>query len=777
MRNLLREKGYYNDDSLIIEEQSSINPKIDKLLKNSSKSGNGVGRPEFIISFKNNPDNLIVIECKASISQHESKNRNLYKDYAVDGVLLYASYLKDAFNIIAIAVSGQNEREKKISTFLWLKQHYTYKGMLDKILLKSIEIENIIKQQSKPFAEEELIKKAIEYNSFLHNYSIPEVERCTLISAILIALQYTPFLNSYKYYTSNKELIEALLSACESVLKQNDLDYEKRQIIILEYSKFRNNNDFSSDIIYNKKTKKDEKNTLLRDFILSINQDILPHIDESQFDILGKFYTQFIRYAGSDKKTGLVLTPCHITDFFCDIAELSTDDIVFDPCCGTAGFLVAAMNYMLKKAGNNTDKHKKIKSSQLIGVEKRADMFSHACSNMMMRGDGKSHILYGSCFDEKNKEIIKEQKPTKGFLNPPYQDGNADEQLEFIENTLECLTKGGICVAICQMSTVVSEASKVIEVKKRLLEKHSLEAVFSMPNDLFHPINVNSCILVFKAHSTHLKNKKTFFGYFKNDGFIKQKNSGRIDKNDNWKNIKDSWLEKYINKESVAGISIINNVTAEQEWCAEAYMETDYTSLTENDFIKTIKDYVGFLFLNNYIQLATNSIFSNQNISLETANWQYFYVSDIFEILEKAKCSNASVLLTSGEDVFYIGAKKTNNGVMEKVVTVDNLISKGNSIVFIGDGQGSIGYTNYQPFDFIGSTTLTLGYNKKLNKYNAMFLVTVLDLERYRYSFGRKYGKNIVTNARIKLPTTQQGSLDWEFMENYVKSLTYSGSL
>ncbi|WP_342268104.1 restriction endonuclease subunit S [Candidatus Tisiphia endosymbiont of Empis tessellata] len=173
-------------------------------------------------------------------------------------------------------------------------------------------------------------------------------------------------------------------------------------------------------------------------------------------------------------------------------------------------------------------------------------------------------------------------------------------------------------------------------------------------------------------------------------------------------------------------------------------METDYTNLTENDFIKTIKDYVGFLFLNNYIQLATNSISSNQDISLETANWQYFYISDIFGILEKAKCSNASVLLTSGEDVFYIGAKKTNNGVMEKVVTVDNLISKGNSIVFIGDGQGSIGYTSYQPFDFIDSTTLTLGYNQKLNKYNAMFLVTVLDLERYRYSFGRKYGKNII---------------------------------
>lgn len=565
VRDLLREKGYYNDDNIVIEEQSSRNPKIDKLLKTASKSGNGIGRPEFIISFKNNPDDLIIIECKASIFQHESKDRKQYSNYAVDGVLLYASYLNKEFNVTAIAVSGTNDKDKKISTFLWLKEHYTYKDIQDKVFLKSSEIENIIKEQSKPFAEEELIAKAIDYNSFLHNYSIPEVERCTLISAILIALQNEAFLKSFKYYTSNNELIEALLSACESVLKQNNLDIEKRQVIISEYSKFKNNNDFNSDKIYNKNSKKDEINTLLRDFISSINQDILPHINESEFDVLGKFYTQFIRYAGSDKKTGLVLTPTHITDLFCEIAELSTDDIVFDPCCGTAGFLVSAMNYMLKKAGNDKDKHNNIKSSQLIGIEKRADMFSHACSNMMMRGDGKSHILYGNCFDEKNKDIIKSHKPTKGFLNPPYQDGNADEQLEFIENTLECLTKDGICIAICQMSTVVSNDKKVLEVKKRLLEKHTLEAVFSMPNDLFHPVGVNTCIIVFKAHNAHLGNKKTFFGYFKDDGFMKQKNNGRVDKELKWQKIKIQWLEAFINKVSIAGLSETQVIDSEIE--------------------------------------------------------------------------------------------------------------------------------------------------------------------------------------------------------------------
>lgn len=97
------------------------------------------------------------------------------------------------FNITAIAVSGQNKQDKKISTFLWLKNHYTYKNIQDDTFLKSTEITNIIKEQSKPFKEEELIAKAIKYNEFLHNYSIPEVERCTLISTILVALQYELF--------------------------------------------------------------------------------------------------------------------------------------------------------------------------------------------------------------------------------------------------------------------------------------------------------------------------------------------------------------------------------------------------------------------------------------------------------------------------------------------------------------------------------------------------------------------------------------------------------
>jgi type I restriction-modification system DNA methylase subunit len=377
VRDMLKDKGYYDNSLIVVEEQSSDNPKINKLLNLASKSGRGKGYPEFIISFKNNPTHIILVECKAEVKYHESEDKKRYKDYAVDGVLLYASYLKDSFNVTAIAVSGQNEREKKVTTFLWLKEHYTYKNIQDKTILAPDEISNILVEQSKPITEDELVKQAIDYNSFLHKYSIPEVERCTLISAILIALQDSPFLSSYQQYKSNRDLIDNLIESCKRVLKENELDDAKTTVIIDEYSKFKNNVAFTSQTFYNKKLKIDEVNTILKDFIILINENILPYINNSEFDVLGKFYTQFIRYAGSDKKTGLVLTPTHITDLFCEIADLNVDDIVFDECCGTAGFLVSAMNYMLKKAGNDSERKKKIKSSQLLGIEARSDMFSH----------------------------------------------------------------------------------------------------------------------------------------------------------------------------------------------------------------------------------------------------------------------------------------------------------------------------------------------------------------------------------------------------------------
>jgi hypothetical protein len=199
---------------------------------------------------------------------------------------------------------------------------------------------------------------------------------------------------------------------------------------------------------------------------------------------------------------------------------------------------------------------------------------------------------------------------------------------------------------------------------------------------------------------------------------------------------------------------------------------------TLGDLLVPDKDEIPkWVFKNKFPDKPKSAPFHNKQINLNDRDWGFVKLTDIFNRIEKCKCSNASDLLNEGNEINYIGAKKSENGVMNRVLKVNKLVSEGNCIVFIGDGQGSVGYTTYQENDFIGSSTLTCGYSPFLNKYIGLFLITILDMERYRYSFGRKYGKEQIKGASIKLPVTKDGNPDWDFMEYYMKSLPYSTNI
>ena len=81
VREHFKKDKFFNENKAIIEEQKSKYPRIIKLLKTASKKGNGVGYPEFIISFPNDPNLIIVIECKADVTKHESKAKNKFAEY------------------------------------------------------------------------------------------------------------------------------------------------------------------------------------------------------------------------------------------------------------------------------------------------------------------------------------------------------------------------------------------------------------------------------------------------------------------------------------------------------------------------------------------------------------------------------------------------------------------------------------------------------------------------------------------------------------------------
>jgi type I restriction-modification system DNA methylase subunit len=136
-------------------------------------------------------------------------------------------------------------------------------------------------------------------------------------------------------------------------------------------------------------------------------------------------------------------------------------------------------------------------------------------------------------------------------------------------------------------------------IKKRILEKNTLVAVMSMPDELFYPVGIITCIMVFRAGVPHNKNIESWFGFWKDDGFEKTKHNGRIDKNSKWIEIKQKWLDMFMNKKEIISLSVRQKVDWDSEWCAEAYMKTDYSTINEEDFTKEMKKYILFTNLNS----------------------------------------------------------------------------------------------------------------------------------------------------------------------------------
>ncbi len=751
-------------DQIILEEQSSDNPKIKKLLSTASKSGLGGGYPEFIIQYRNNPDFIIVVECKADITKHESKNRDSYKDFSVDGVLLYSSYLAKEFDVLSIAISGESETNVNISHFLQVKGDKTAIQIFsNKLLSPENYFHGYIKSPEKFRQDyEKLLTFSKALNENLHSHKIVESDRGLLISCILIALENKAFSNSYKDYTDPKQLAEFLTTTVKNEFQNGNIGDAKLAVLVSRFEFIKTDTSLS------------KKENVLRDIISDINANIKDFIKTHEyFDVLGQLYIEFLRYANSDKGLGIVLTPPHITGFMAELAEVNKDSVVYDNCTGTGGFLVSAMNLMIKDAKGDQTKILSIKKDQLIGVEYQAHIFALACSNMFIHQDGKSNILNGSCFDEDVLKEVKAYKPTVGLLNPPYKaDKKSDtDEYEFILNNLDCLVQGGKCVAIIPMQSALAQTGKVYEYKKKILEQHTLEAVFSMPDELFFnsKVGVVSCIMVFTAKRPHPENKRVYFGYYKDDGFVKRKHKGRVDLYQKFeKEIKEDWITSYINSEVRAGFSVTRSISAEDEWCAEAYMETNYREIGAGDFINSIHNFVGFQFSTGNIQEIKNAALTEADLQLFDRKWKYFKYEKLFDEISRGQRLTKTDR-TSG-DILYFSASEFNNGCTDKIS--NPLFVKQDAIIYT-----TFGDAYYVKGKFTASDEISIFQHAKLNIFSGIFVSTVISKNKYKYCFGRKAFKNKYTNDDIALPVNNDGEPDWQFMETYIKSLPYSSNL
>lgn len=595
VREALRSLNYYEEDHILVEEQKSQIERIRKLLKGASKTGKGGhGSPEFIITTHETPDFAILIECKAETKFHESKKKNKPAQYAVDGVLHYAKYLSSAYNVIAVAVSGQNKSGLKISNYLFAKGSKNYKPLTNtsgKVIKTLLPLNDFIKHGTfDPDVAKKRHHDLMDFSRDLHNFmrnhaKLTESEKPLLVSGTLIALKNKAFAKSYDEYKP-----AALQREWMRVIKE---EFKKAQIPhSKEYSMTQ---PFSSIAVHPNLGKAQKKfpKGVLYELIKMLNDKVWPFISVyHDFDVVGQFYGEFLKYTGGDKKAlGIVLTPRHITELFSYLANVKKDSKILDICAGTGGFLISGMHQMFKQADTKEQKEK-IKNSGLIGVENQPQMYALAASNMILRGDGKANLHQGSCFDEAITKDIKNHRCDIGMLNPPYSQSDEDlHELSFVKHMLDCLTKNGIGIAIVPMSCAISPHP----MREEILKHHTLDAVMSMPTDLFYPVGTVTCIMVFKAHIPHeVSNIKTWFGYWKDDGFVKTKHKGRIDANNEWPTIRDHWVETYRNRDNIAGECVKQYVNFNDEWCAEAYMETDYSIISKHHFEETVKKFMLF---------------------------------------------------------------------------------------------------------------------------------------------------------------------------------------
>ncbi|WP_335996030.1 HsdM family class I SAM-dependent methyltransferase [Fusobacterium polymorphum] len=500
---------YFKEDSYKNNEEYNW---LTDIFRKSSKKQNGErGTPDYVI-IKKNSNTIVIIECKGNLKYHSKKeNINNYEkegygtpndtiNYAIDGALWYAQFLKDRYDVVTIAVSGITELESRVTSFIYPKNgsikdiKLLEDGTLENCLLPINEYEKNIESilGRTIFTEEEIKKELRKYTLACTNYlrrnGIEDNSKAGLISAIVLGLtnKESRLYKVIKKSFENKIIQDDIGKEATKMLKESlygsgkdedEEDYIKGIFDIDNIPKGKKNSlKRFYDILLSKEELKNvpnqsEKNkyfkygkNLLSSCIYSLYENLILVLEKyNGIDVMGEFYTTFLRFTrGNAKEKGIVLTPKHITDLFCDIAEyyygkkFDESTKILDTCCGTGGFLISA----LAKIKENIDelnisleakkeKYNIAKTHSLIGVERDSSMYSLAYANMRFHGDGKSNLFNCSsllndsflALDDRGKTYIDDKKVTLvealkmykeidiGMINPPYSlEKNSNEK-------------------------------------------------------------------------------------------------------------------------------------------------------------------------------------------------------------------------------------------------------------------------------------------------------------------------------------------------------------
>lgn len=348
--------------------------------------------------------------------------------------------------------------------------------------------------------------------------------------------------------------------------------------------------------------------SLLKTLFKQIKSDIIPCLESNlHLDFTGKILNSLNDWVHieNDRNVDVVLTPRYVTTLMAKMARTNKDSFVWDTAMGSAGFLVSAMNIMINDAKDTIAdkaqleaKIKDIKEKQLLGIEILGNIFILAVLNMILMGDGSSHILNG----DSHQYDLESDFPANVFLlNPPYS--AAGKGFNFVEKALSQMSKGYACILI-QDSAGNGQG---LPYTKRILEKNTLEASIKMPSGLFgNKASVSVYIFVFKVNRPHEEDDLVTFIDFSNDGYSRQ-NRKKSTQEVNLRNT-DHAIERYDEVLAIVlgkkpktsyyteanGTVIKDTITLNgNDWLFTQHQKID-TTPTEEDFKRTVANYLSW---------------------------------------------------------------------------------------------------------------------------------------------------------------------------------------
>ena len=769
------------------ETQSTQNVEINTALKTASKNQIGnEGYPDhialvgdFVLVMEDKSDRLkLILREDGKISQSVDATQN----YALNGALFYANKILDGTRYKKVFAFGNvGDRKHHIIKPIFIDGDKNIKELPEVDTFKNFTAENIeayyrrmvLGEES---AEEIELKKILRRAEILHehlrNYGqLGEDEKPLVVSAILLALAEGKNFNvaqltGDKIKTDGAKIFEHV----ENHLKRANVRPEVKKERVL--SQFR----LIKDRPILNEVNKNLGKTPLKFFTEFISDKIFDAvINNSTEDYLGRFYGEFISYSGGDGQSlGVVLTPRHITELFCDLVDLKPDDVVFDPCCGTGSFLIAAMSRMLSNA--DEFQRKDIKQKQIHGIEAREDMFSIATTNMILRGDGQSNLLCGDFFSH-DADKLQLNGATVGFMNPPYsQAKNAAtahlSELRFINHLLDSITRGGRVAVIVPVSAMIGKTKDDKRVKDEILRRHTLEGVISLNKNTFYRIGTVPCIAIFTAGEPHHKNKLVKFINFEDDGFEVKKHVGLVETErakDKKFYLLDCWHGKI--KDAPSKFMVETTIEPQDEWLHSFYYYNDELP-ADIDFKNTVADYLTFEF--NVIAHGREYLFPRKKKRkpltepppLSSKIWRSFRLLDYFDFV---KGDQKDMTLLNEGDVPIVSAKNNNNGYKMFVNADDKKIFKGNFLTINNNGDGGAGIAYYQPADVLLDNHVTALLPKiEMSHETMIFISRCITNQREKFGFGYTLSNKRLNIFRVMLPVTDDGEPDYEYMENYI---------